>query len=183
MKKLAPLKGVMGLVGIDGKRIRKRKQEFFEPLLQDSKRLYSEKEADIARLVGSQRIARKVIALMRQYPNGTLPELLVMDWLNDVGEEYVYQAPLNGGRSVKGGLVADFLVPVGAGWACWFIQGDYWHTKVGTIEKNTVDKTVALAQEYAGRKVESALELWEGRLYKQRDYICQMAMSGIEVGR
>jgi len=183
MKGLSSLPGVTGLVGLDGKRIRDKKQEPLAPLLQESKLLYSEKEADIARLVGSAKIARKVLALMKQYPNGTLPELLCMDWLNESGEEYVYQAPLAGGRNTKGGLVSDFLVAQGAGWSCWFIQGDYWHTKVGTTEKNTADKAVALSQEYAGKKIELALELWEGKLYKQRDYVCQMALAGIEVGR
>jgi hypothetical protein len=148
--------------------------------------LYDEKEADIARLVGSSKLAKKVMALMRQYPNGTLPELLVMDWLMEQQQEYIFQAPLGGGKTVKGGLVSDFLVPVGGGWSCWFIQGDYWHAGINgqsSIEKNTADKTVALSQSYAGREIELALELWESKLYKQRDYVCQMALAGIEVGR
>jgi hypothetical protein len=183
MKGLPSLKGVTGLPGLDGKRPSLKKPDLPDPLVSEQLLLYDEKEADITRLVGSAKVAKKVLALMKQYPNGTVPELLVMDWLNERQEEYVYQVPLSGGRAVKGGLVADFLVPVGAAWACWFIQGDYWHTKVGTTEKNTADKTVALAQEYDGREIELALELWEGKLYKQREFVCSMALQGIEVGK
>lgn len=183
MKGLPALKGVTGLPGLNGKRQREPKPETLEPLNGGALLLYDEKQADIARLVGSQRVAKRVMALMKTYPNGTLPELLVMDWLNEQGEEYVYQAPLGGGKAVKGGLVADFLVPVGGGWSCWFIQGDYWHTMVGTTEKNTVDKMMAVSQQYAGKEIQLALELWEGKLYKQRDYVCLMAMSGIELGK
>lgn len=183
MKGLAQLKGVTGLPGIDGKRSVEQKQPLPEPKVADSLLLYDDKQADLARLVGSTKLARKVMALQRQYPNGTVPELLVMDWLNDQGLEYVYQAPLGGGRTIKGGLVADFLVTNPVGLSCWFIQGDYWHTQVGTTEKNTVDKTVALTQEYAGRQITEALELWENKLYKARDNVCQMALAGIELGR
>lgn len=183
LKGLKSLPGITGLPGLDGRRTNQKAVEPLEPLLNDSLLLYDEKEADIARLVGSSKLAKKVMALMRQYPNGTLPELLVMDWLMEQQQEYIFQAPLGGGKTVKGGLVADFLVPVGAGWACWFIQGDYWHTQVGTVEKNIADKNMTLSQEYAGKEIELALELWEGKLYKQRDYVCQMALAGIEVGR
>jgi len=185
MKGLPSLKGVTGLPGLDGKRDRKPKPNLPEPLVTESKLLYNEQEADIARLVGSSRVAKRIMALLKQFPNGTVPELLCMDWLNDRGEEYIFQAPLAGGRSIKGGLVADFLVATGASWACWFIQGNYWHSKDGaaTTEKNTADVTMALAQEYAGRKIETALQLWEGRLYKQRDFVCSMALMGVEVGK
>ena len=183
MKGLPSLKGTTGLPGLDGKRATESKPPLPDPKVADSLLLYDEKQSDLTRLVGSARLARKVMALQKQYPNGTVPELLVMDWLDEQGQEYVYQAPLGGGRTIKGGLVADFLIPSALGWSCWFIQGDYWHTQVGTTEKNTADKTIALTQEYAGRQITEALELWENKLYKQRDLVCSMALAGIELGR
>jgi hypothetical protein len=64
-------------------------------------------------------------------PAGSVNEWNVSKALDSLKLAYTYQVPIFGGRSVRGGLVIDFLVykpplPVPV-----FVQGTYWHAETG----------------------------------------------------
>lgn len=48
--------------------------------------------------------------------------------LDKVGLSYEYQLPIGGGRSVRGGMVLDFLVYTKPLPTPLLVQGKYWHT-------------------------------------------------------
>lgn len=43
------------------------------------------------------------------------------------GEKFVFQVPINGGRTRRGGLLIDFLFFTVPLWTPVFIDGEYWH--------------------------------------------------------
>src|SRR3990167_8818279 len=67
----------------------------------------SDVEDKIYNEVGDRSLAKRVHELQGRYPAGSLPELVVMDWLTRHRIPFTYQVPVAGGRSIKGGLVLD----------------------------------------------------------------------------
>ena len=180
---LAKLGGLSGLPGLGGKRSKSLQLDVAG--VGGAENLRDEKSAQMERLLHDAQLVKRVRKLQARYPNGTLPEMVAMDWLMENGQDFLFQYPLHGGRATRGGLVSDFVVFHGATADVWFIQGDYWHSRLGnlSIEKNTTDKLRTVGQYANGRRIEKALELWENRIYNQRPQVFLMAMVGIELGR
>ena len=47
--------------------------------------------------------------------------------LTKFGWEFQYQYPILGGRSVKGGMIPDFLVETAPNQTALYVNGAYWH--------------------------------------------------------
>jgi hypothetical protein len=133
---------------------------------------------------GSETMAKRILKLKKQYPNGTYPELVVMDWLMQHNVKWAYQFWVLGGKVLSGGQVVDFVVDVGSRAIVIEVQGNYWHTRGGSIQHDFAERLALLGITIWGKKV-GVVEVWESRImdkYK-RDHAMQMALLGIEVGR
>jgi hypothetical protein len=134
-------------------------------------------------LGGDERTAKRVRALQVDYPNGTLPELVTMDWLDVNKYRYIYQGRLFGGRAAAGGLLPDFVVDTGGGrGAAWQVQGEYWHNK--SAEKgfsDTVGNLRLLGQVVGGIRIDKVTLLNERDILRRRPFVFQMAIAGIAI--
>jgi len=131
----------------------------------------------------AKRLARRVMRLRREFPRGTVPELVAVDWMRRNGHWYVYQAPLLGGRSSKGGAVADIVTQSGGKGIVIRIQGDYWHSLRPQAERDQASKITLIGATYAGLRVDYVIDAWENKLYRNPGYVLSQAMIGVELGR
>lgn len=131
----------------------------------------------------ARRLAKRVQRLKRQYPRGTVPELVAVDWMQRHGYWFVYQAPLAGGRSSKGGSVADIVTQSGGKGIVIRIQGDYWHSLKPQAARDAAAKITLIGSSYGSLKVSYVVDAWESRIYKNPDWVFSQALAGIEVGR
>lgn len=139
-----------------------------------------ERRREIARLVGDDSLAYRVMKLQNKYPKGTLPELVTMDWLEKQGIGYQYQVHLFGGR--RGGLIPDFVIQNGGQVDAWMIQGKYWHTIHGKREVDAAAKMRMRGADFGSGRIKDVLELWDSRIYKNRPSVFWAALSGQEMG-
>lgn len=137
-----------------------------------------------ARVLGDRATAKRVQALSRQYPAGSLPELVVMDWLDRHYVKYQYQVPLGGGRSLRGGQVLDFLVVQPGGMLVIRVMG-YYHEQPAQEGVDAAQRLHLQRTKVQGQRVKAVADVWERRLLdsKLRDETMQNALKGIEVGR
>lgn len=133
----------------------------------------------LARQIGGDRkLAKRIMSLRKQFPQGTAPELIVYDWLARNSVPFTYQAVLYGGRAQRGGLLPDFVVKHGRTMA-WQVQGEYWHsTKLKGMEDYYANLRM-LGQVVDGSRIETVVELWEDDIYRKRPQIFYMALAGI----
>jgi hypothetical protein len=126
-------------------------------------------------------LARKVISLMNnKHPYGTVPELIMLDFLEQKGERYKYQAQLYGGWR-SGGLIPDFVVSRGGQARALLINGNYWHNVPGKREKDAADKLRILNSYFDGERISAVTIVWESRLMGSgRNAVMQDAIVGIE---
>lgn len=135
-------------------------------------------------LDGDEKLVKRIIALMQEYPAGTIPELICYTWLEKERIKFTYQAMLYGGRRASGGLLPDFVVDVGGGLSvAWQVQGEYWHS---LARKGSYDRTVSLRLQgawFQGRRIWKVAELWEADLLDkyQRETVLRLALQGISV--
>lgn len=125
-----------------------------------------------------------MLGLKKEFPYGTVPELLALDFLRSHREQYIYQAQLLGGFR-PGGVVPDFLVMRNAAITALLIQGNYWHNLPGMKQADEVDKYRLLGTTYEGRRIQRVVFVWETRLIsgrEGRDSVMENALSGIELG-
>jgi hypothetical protein len=114
--------------------------------------------------------------------SGTIPELVVYDWLTQNGHEFLFQPAVDGGRGAAGGVVPDFAVNTGGNWTVILVNGVYWHTRSATSNSDVTDKLTILASTIAGRPVARVVEMWDTTIYKKRPQIFIYGLSGIELG-
>jgi hypothetical protein len=137
---------------------------------------------ELTRLIGDEKTATRVRNLQMQYPNGTVPELVVMDWLQANKYHYIYQGILYGGRASAGGLLPDFVVQAnGASGMALQVQGDYWHGTRG-VEKqfsDAADNLRLVGQNVGGIRINKVIGVWESDLYKRREQTMRMALAGV----
>ncbi len=129
--------------------------------------------------IGDAALAKRVQRLQAKHPVGSVPELIVLDWLERNNWQHIYQHSLFGGRSLRGGLLPDFVVFTGGSAAVWQVQGEYWHS---TKLKGDRDRNVnlrMLGQEVDGVRIEAVVEMWEDDIYRKRPQIFYMALAGI----
>lgn len=135
--------------------------------------------------VKDRALARRVRALQDKFPAGSLPELVVMDWLDRRRVVYRYQVPFGGGRSVRGGAVLDFVLPQGGGMLVWRVQGDYWHGKSAQEQYDYRQRVMLQRMKVEGQRIAGVVDLWSRRIEDQRlrDETLQAALRGVEMGR
>jgi hypothetical protein len=139
---------------------------------------------DLTNHIGDEATAKRVMQLQAQYPQGTVPELVTMDWLQANKYRYIYQGMLYGGRGNLGGLLPDFVVDTGGpeGMA-WQIQGDYWHGTRSTEKQfsDATDNLRLVGQVVGGIRIGKVIPIWESAILKRRPHVFQMALAGIEL--
>lgn len=149
--------------------------------------LDSDELTALTRTLGSdskaRRLARRVLRLKQQYPRGSTPELVAIDWMQRRGHWFVYQAPLLGGRASKGGSVADLVTQSGGKGIIIRVQGDYWHSLRAQAQRDAVAKVTLIGSSYGNLRISYVVDAWEGRIYKNPDFVFTQALMGVEVGR
>jgi hypothetical protein len=139
---------------------------------------------ELTRKIGDEATAKRVRGLQMQYPNGTVPELVTMDWLNAGKYRYIYQGQLYGGRSSLGGLLPDFVVATGGGYGmAWQIQGDYWHSKRSVEKqfKDNADNLRLVGQTVGGIRISKVIPVFESDIYARRSTVFQLALAGVSL--
>lgn len=138
----------------------------------------------ITRLTGDRGLAQRVVKLQKQYPNGSLPELVVMDWLQRQNLRFHYQVPIAGGRLQAGGAVLDFAVYGPSGLLAWRIQG-YYHERTTAQQFDQAQRLILLQTKIGGERIRAVVDLWERRILERslRYQTLQSALMGLELGR
>ncbi len=114
--------------------------------------------------------------------SGTVPELVVYDWLTQNGYEFLFQPQVDGGRGAAGGVVPDFAVNIGGKLTVFLVNGVYWHSRAQTSNSDVTDKLTILSSTINGMMVERVVELWDSTIYKRRPQVFQWGLAGIEMG-
>lgn len=60
--------------------------------------------------------------------------------LKNSKEPFEYQVPFFGGRSVRGGIVVDFIVHIAPKPVAIWVQGEYWHRRKSTEDSFAMDR-------------------------------------------
>lgn len=142
--------------------------------------LTDEEQLDLARILNSERLAKECLKLMAANGRMSLPEAIVMVYLDRWRYPYLYQESIFGGRTQKGGTVMDFLVDMGGAWVAILVQGNYWHTLEGVRQRDLATKIQVIGQELHGLIVQFAVELWEQPLidYTRRERVIRDGLQG-----
>jgi very-short-patch-repair endonuclease len=91
-----------------------------------------------------------------------------------IGEDnFSFQSSFFGGRDVKGGIVADFYIPMLN--LILAVQGEYWHYE--KVERKAVDEIQRLALESQGIQV---IMLDEEDVLENAEYYVKEALNGID---
>lgn len=183
LRRLAKLKTIASLPGLDGKRVREQAAVEMLPSgrREEPDPQESEFEARVRRALGTQ-VAKRVMSLRKKHPSGTVPELVAMDWLERYKIPYTYQAQVYGGWK-PGGIVPDFLVYQGGGSTALLINGNYWHGQPERRAKDASDKLRLLGTWHEGAYIQSVVIVWESALLANRDVVMQAALLGLEMGQ
>lgn len=128
------------------------------------------------------RVAKLKEALFKTY-EGTIPELVVYDWLTENHISFSFQAFVYGGRNKRGGVVPDFLVWPGGRGMAWFIDTNYWHSLPEKQASDAADRLRILGAVIEGIRIEKVVTLWEDNVYQQRPIVFQLALAGVELPR
>lgn len=133
------------------------------------------------RLIGRDR-ARAVQGLVEDGVVGTLPELCTYEWLEG-RFLFEFQSSLMGGRLIRGGAVADFVIVdlQPGGLVVWRIQGDYWHTRGERARQDAEQKARLLGTWYMGMPIVSVVDIWESDIYKRFPEVFRRAEVGVEL--
>lgn len=138
------------------------------------------------KLGGDEQLAKRILKLkakMYKHYQGTIPELIIMDWLDRKGYKYEFQMWLLGGRAMRGGQVVDFAVDVGNRVILLEPQ-TYWHTRPGAAQRDAGQRLALLGIEVWGKPTK-LVEAWERRLFDKnlREAVLMAAMNGVELGK
>jgi hypothetical protein len=158
--------GLASLPLLDGKR--KRKQETVDVISNIGYNTQSDVTPDdiqvLAKIFRDDGLAKRVRQLQKdRYPYGTVPEMVMLDFLERKGETFHYQAQVMGGWR-GGGLVPDFVVSRGGTQTAILIQGIYWHNLPGKREKDIADKLRLLGSYYEGKTIDNVVFVWETQI-------------------
>lgn len=149
--------------------------------------LVDDEEARLTNAVGDRQLAKKILKLKQKYPDATTLELAIMEYLDRKRIKYIFQQWLLGGRILKGGQVVDFIVQKNANWLVIEAQGNYWHTRGGSEEKDRAQAFALLGLSFQGKKISKVVSIWESRIMQpnkaRREQTLQLALMGIELGR
>jgi hypothetical protein len=146
---------------------------------------------DIARTLGGTTEDHQTAARIRKLQragvgngitSGTVPELVVYDYLERMGYEFLFQPAVDGGRGAAGGAVPDFAVNIGGKYTVFLVNGVYWHSRKEISASDEVDKLTILSATINGLMVERVVALWDTRIYKNRPQVFTWGLAGIELG-
>lgn len=159
----------------------RKAQPFTSELGNPSQDFVDQEAQRIRSLLNDEPLARKVESLKQSNPNGSLPELVTLEWLIREQVRYTYQGGLFGAKTAKGGLLPDFVIDAGGGDAIvWQVQGEYWHSRQAQHGQNDFANNLRmLGQVIEGLRISKVVELWETDIYKKRPLIFQAAMAGM----
>ena len=138
----------------------------------------SDKEKQVARTLDDDELAKQVIKLQEQHPNGTLPELVTLHYLLKWNVPHWYQIALFGGH-VRGGIIPDFILTSGTAIE---VQGSYWHEGFERDEADRTKQFRMLGQVVNGIRIERVVEVWDTKLYNDPDRVLELALAGIGLG-
>jgi very-short-patch-repair endonuclease len=115
------------------------------------------------------------------FPRMSVPEFIVWQWLVDRkrwsnGDQFIYQLPLLGGRTIFGGFVVDFYIRPGN--MAWNIQGLRYHLEQPAQRGKVLIQSALLAQR--GYRVVS---LWEDDLVERPNFTIEAALRGEDTNR
>jgi hypothetical protein len=129
------------------------------------------------------KMAQQIATLQTtKLPDATTPELIVYLWLQQRGYEFEFQVQVNGGRRDVGGSVIDFVVRAGKDWALR-IQGSFWHTGYEKEASDNLRKQQIIGS-YAGKyQIDGVVDVQEEDLYKDRETVLTLALSGYQLPR
>jgi hypothetical protein len=146
---------------------------------------------DIARTLGGTTEDHQTAARIRKLQragvgngitSGTVPELVVYDYLERMGYEFLFQPAVDGGRGAAGGAVPDFAVNIGGKYTVFLVNGVYWHSRKEISASDEVDKLTILSATINGLMVERIVTLWDTKIYKNRPQVFTWGLAGIELG-
>ena len=132
-------------------------------------------------IVGDEALAGRVEKLALRFPNATIPELSVYDWLRRQQVEFTFQGEFGGGRSLRGGAVPDFVIDQGGHGLVWRVQGEYWHSRLGNRDKDLAQKIAMMGQNVSGVRVGTVVDVWERDIYQRREHTLRMALAGASI--
>jgi hypothetical protein len=139
--------------------------------------------SELARVLRDLQLARRVLQIQRErHPYGTMPELVILEFLERKNVDFTYQAQLNGGYRA-GGLVPDFVIDKNGTGHVLAIQGIYWHNVPGKREKDQTDKLRLLTEYHNGKPITLVTFVWENRIMQgnpARERVLEDALTGIE---
>ena len=144
--------------------------------------LVASKFRDWERLIGRDRL-RAVERLMETGVVGTLPELCVYGWLEQRKHLFEFQSSLMGGRLLKGGAVADFVIldMAPGGLVVWRVQGEYWHGTRESRQRDRAQRDRLLCSWYGGMPIIQVVDLWEYDIYRRFPEVFKKAEVGVEL--
>lgn len=182
-KRLRKVKAWTTLPGINGKRDGGGALEPLPTGLRERFDLTDDRVDRLANVLGDEKLAKRVYSMQdNDYPYATVPELIMVDFLEKRGERYKFQAQLYGGYR-QGGLIPDFVVSRGGNSRALLINGIYWHNIPGKRQKDAADKLRLLGQYIDGDLISDATIIWESRIVDdpERERNMQLALEGTEL--
>lgn len=132
----------------------------------------------IGRSVDKIYLAKRILRLWKKVSSATLPEIMVMLWLNERKLPYLYQADIDGGRGKRGGIVPDFVLPISGTAKVLNVQGSYWHRDKA---RDIQTRLSLLGKTVNGWKIDRVLYLKELDIYRRLNDVMEAAMRGIEL--
>jgi hypothetical protein len=169
------MRGLAGL-GSGGERQTRTEKAVLRPD-RDATTAVDPEQAELERRIG-ERNAKVVRRWQRRGLRGTSPELLVYDWLTRRRLQFQFQSSLFGGRKIRGGLVADFVVWIGANPMAWRVQGEHWHSSAADKAHDKANRYRLLRSSYLGRRFIAVVDLWELDIYRACNRVCEDATRG-----
>lgn len=182
LKKLRKLPTLRGLADMTGSRRQRKELPQLPSGINEQFDTTNDLELKLAHALKDDRLAKRVVNLMEnKYPYGTVPELIMLDYLQSKQERYKYQAELFGGWR-GGGLIPDFVVSQGGASLALLINGTYWHNVPGKREKDAADKLRIMNSYFDGELITDVVIVWESRLMEPgRQLVMANALAGQEL--
>lgn len=183
LKKPKALKSLPGL----GKKVKQQPLPDLDSGPQRMESLVDEELARLADALGDEKLAKKLLKLKKKFPDATMLELAIMEFLDRKQKKYVWQQWLLGGRKLKGGQVTDFIVDMGTYAMVIEAQGGYWHNRPGSRQRDQAQRFALLGLSIWGKKITKVIEVWEQRIMQpnkaRREQTLNLALSGVEIGQ
>lgn len=147
--------------------------------------LLSPQIREYSKLLGDERLAKRIVTLQGEYPMASVPELVAYDWLSGNQIPFRFQVSLFGGRLIRGGQVPDFVISLGGFAQVWRIQGQYYHTRPGQRSNDLTEKLQMLGAEVDGQQIREVVDIWDGPILdaNRREKAFKLALSGVEIGQ